>query len=118
MTASDYSHMPGAAALFDCGHYLGSVAFTVDFGGQATVGLSVEELPAMSFVAARGPKLLFWGDEVADGIGNVTVGNAGANAISGDVYTLSGVKVRSDATSLDGLGKGIYIVNGKKYVVK
>lgn len=35
-----------------------------------------------------------------------------------DVYNLSGVKVRSNATSLNGLAKGIYIVDGKKYVVK
>ena len=31
-----------------------------------------------------------------------------------DVYDLSGRKVRHQVTSLDGLPKGIYIVNGKK----
>lgn len=35
-----------------------------------------------------------------------------------DVYTLSGVKVRHNATDLKGLQKGIYIVNGKKYIVR
>ncbi len=35
-----------------------------------------------------------------------------------DVYTLSGQKVRSQATSLDGLPAGIYIIGGKKVVVK
>ncbi len=35
-----------------------------------------------------------------------------------DVYTLGGVKVRENATNLNGLQKGIYIVNGKKVVVK
>lgn len=35
-----------------------------------------------------------------------------------DVYTLTGVKVRSNATSLDGLQRGLYIVNGKKVLVK
>lgn len=35
-----------------------------------------------------------------------------------DVYTLSGVQVRHNATSLKGLQKGIYIVNGKKHVVR
>lgn len=34
------------------------------------------------------------------------------------VYTLSGVLVRSDASSLDGLPKGIYVVGGHKVVVK
>ena len=36
----------------------------------------------------------------------------------GDVYTLTGVKVRSNTSSLKGLEKGVYIKNGKKYVVK
>ena len=36
----------------------------------------------------------------------------------GDVYNLNGQLVRQDATSLDGLTRGIYIVNGKKYVVR
>lgn len=42
----------------------------------------------------------------------------GSNALpaSFDVYTIGGQKVRSAATSLDGLAKGVYIVNGKKYV--
>ena len=35
-----------------------------------------------------------------------------------DVYTLTGVKVRTAATSLDGLQRGLYIVNGKKVLVK
>lgn len=35
-----------------------------------------------------------------------------------DVYSVSGMLVRKNTTSLDGLPKGIYIVNGKKYFVK
>jgi len=35
-----------------------------------------------------------------------------------DVYNLSGRKVKAKATSLDGLPKGIYIINGKKVVNK
>ena len=37
---------------------------------------------------------------------------------SADVYTLQGYKVRSMATTLEGLPDGIYMVNGKKVVVK
>lgn len=44
------------------------------------------------------------------------VGSADVEAF--DVYTLSGVQVRRAARTLDGLQKGIYIVNGKKQVVK
>ena len=36
----------------------------------------------------------------------------------GNVYNLNGQVVRKNATSLEGLAKGIYIVNGKKVSVK
>ncbi len=35
-----------------------------------------------------------------------------------DVYSLQGVRVRQNVNNLDGLNKGIYIVNGKKHIVK
>lgn len=35
-----------------------------------------------------------------------------------DVYNLQGVRVRQNVNNLDGLNKGIYIVNGKKHIVK
>lgn len=38
--------------------------------------------------------------------------------LSYDVYNLNGMLVRKNATDLNGLRKGIYIVNGKKYIVK
>ena len=43
------------------------------------------------------------------------------NSVSNDVYTISGVKVRSNvkgAAAIEGLAKGIYIVGGKKVIVK
>ena len=38
--------------------------------------------------------------------------------ISGKVYSISGVLVKNNAADLNNLSKGIYVVNGKKYVVK
>lgn len=35
-----------------------------------------------------------------------------------DIYNVSGVKVRQQATSTYGLSKGIYIINGRKVVIK
>ena len=46
------------------------------------------------------------------GIGEISVTS------SADVYTLQGHKVRTKATTLDGLPKGVYIVRGNKVVVK
>ncbi len=40
-----------------------------------------------------------------------------ANAVKFNVYNLAGQMVKRDATSLKGLQKGIYVVNGKKVVV-
>lgn len=42
---------------------------------------------------------------------------AGVETKAADVYTLSGVKVRQNATSLNGLSKGVYIYKGKKVVI-
>ena len=63
-------------------------------------------LQAMSTEAKS---LFFYGDE-ATGIGAV---EANAEETNGDIYTLSGVKVNKA-----NLTKGIYIVNGKKYIVR
>lgn len=54
-----------------------------------------------------------------DGDGTTSIDqivNGGAQTY--DVYTLQGVQVLKGAASLNGLQKGIYIVNGKKVVIK
>ena len=38
--------------------------------------------------------------------------------ISNDIYTINGINVRENATSVEGLPEGIYIFKNKKYVVK
>ena len=54
----------------------------------------------------------------------ITIGTSGItsmtmnNEYQGNVYTLQGVKVAENATFLDNLEKGIYIVNGRKVVKK
>ena len=54
----------------------------------------------------------------------ITIGTSGItsmtmnNEYQGNVYTLQGVKVAKNATSLDNLEKGIYIINGRKVVKK
>ncbi len=37
---------------------------------------------------------------------------------SGKVYSISGVLMKNNTADLNNLSKGIYVVNGKKYVVK
>ncbi len=40
------------------------------------------------------------------------------DSLDGTVYNINGQVVRRNATSLEGLPKGIYIINNKKYIVK
>ena len=61
------------------------------------------------------PRWLVEFDELLTGINGV---NGNAAVISGDIYTINGVKVRNAGDSLNGLAKGLYIVNGKKFIVK
>ena len=52
----------------------------------------------------------------------VTLGGTGIGLVQYDkpvdVYNLQGQKVRSGVSSLAGLPKGVYIINGSKVVVK
>ena len=50
--------------------------------------------------------------------GETTSINAIMTGHSVDIYTLTGSKIRSAATTLEGLPKGIYIIKGKKVIVK
>lgn len=50
--------------------------------------------------------------------GTTAIGTAHLLAEPADIYTTDGRLVRHQATSLSGLPKGVYIVNGKKEVVK
>jgi hypothetical protein len=46
------------------------------------------------------------------------IANFAVDGNSFDIYNLRGQKVRQDATSLNGLPKGIYIVDGRKVLIK
>lgn len=71
-------------------------------------------LPVTDATATPAPLNVIFDDEVVvTGIDNVE----STEAPRGDVYTVSGMLVAKDG-DLSRLAKGIYIVNGKKYVVK
>jgi hypothetical protein len=56
-------------------------------------------------------------EDVVTGIAGLTIDN-GAQTATQKVFNLNGQMVKSNSTSLENLPKGIYIVNGKKYVVR
>ena len=108
-------------------------------GGITFIGTFVKDtVPAWAYVWIQnelyhltgsmdlyGFRSYMWEDEtVQSKLSNWTIG--GSTAIDGivesfdtkpyDIYNLNGQKVKTNATSLDGLPSGLYIVNGKKVV--
>lgn len=71
-------------------------------------------------VFCTGSKLGFYGfDYTSKGITEAIKSvNSNVNVLNGDVYSVNGVKVRNAGESLEGLAKGLYIIGGKKVVVK
>ena len=53
-------------------------------------------------------------DAINTGISHIKADKAGSN----DIYSIEGKLVRKHADSTEGLAKGIYIQNGKKFVIK
>lgn len=54
--------------------------------------------------------------DIATGINGI--GADGRLAAPADIYTVGGQLVKKSATSVEGLGKGVYVVGGKKVLVK
>lgn len=74
------------------------------------------KLEGPSFTGAKELSIDFGDGDITNGISGITVeGENNVNATG--IYNLNGQKV-SDGTSTETLSKGIYIVNGKKYVVR
>ncbi len=73
--------------------------------------------PTSSPNPAKAALLLTSIDGTTTGISNID-NETNTSHSSGKIYNLDGQLVRDNADSLDGLNKGIYIVNGKKYVVR
>ena len=91
------------------GFYWDTAEGTSINNGANKAYLAIEQTPE-----ARETNFLLW-DWDATGI----AGTVADEAAPVDVYTLSGIRVRTQvapAEALDGLQKGIYIVNGKKVI--
>ena len=92
-----------------------SLSESADFWGP-TVNMAEERLviDGRSLLLSRVREIRFFIDtEIADAVESLDILPA-----VGHVYGIDGRLVRRDATSLEGLPKGMYIQNGKKHVVK
>jgi hypothetical protein len=70
------------------------------------------------FTSGNGAKIgiVVDGDDAPTAINGVNIDNAAITNGNSKVYTITGQQVNANG-SLNNLSRGIYIVNGKKYVV-
>lgn len=114
-TNYEYTHTVDAASLFAKGYYRPSLEFSLAERGNIELGFLIDGLRMVGQGFFQNPQLRYFGDQnVVDGIDDITTGIENG-IVSGSVYSISGTKV---GNSLEGLAKGVYIMNGKKYVVK
>jgi hypothetical protein len=75
---------------------------------------------AKTCVAFGNDTVIFTSDNSTTGIENTESENSNETSVkfADKVFSISGQLVRTGSSSLDGLAKGMYIVNGKKYIVK
>lgn len=88
---------------------------TIQFGGSATcpyIGYSTDDVWFSCFAEPTG-SIQLYRKVISTGINSVKAGNT--DTTGNDVYDLSG---KYAGSSLNSLPKGIYISNGKKYIVK
>lgn len=78
-------------------------------------GTSEVQLTSMAKTAYDNETPVNMDDETTD-IDFIEIDNNGQQ-VNGNIYNLNGQLVRKNATNLEGLAKGIYIVNGKKVSV-
>ena len=67
-----------------------------------------------------GDAVIFTSDNSTTGIENTESENSNETSakFADKVFSISGQLVRTGSSSLEGLAKGMYIVNGKKYIVR
>ncbi len=114
------SNLSSAVKYFADSLYTNKVVTKVaTTGGSLTVGIRNNTEVTSGWCAFGYLGLKFYGTLSED---DATTGIHQTQTVSVDepltVYTLSGVRVRSNVKSLQGLQPGLYIVNGKKTLVK
>lgn len=114
------NNMQACRAYFDKGLYDNSVVLNIARDMNLKMGVSCVLANSSYWSIFDNFRLYFYGtktkDEVA-AIHTVTAPTAGTAAPQG-VYTFSGVLLSKDASVVDQLPKGLYIINGKKVIIK
>lgn len=104
--------MNHASNFFSAGLYWNEVEVEVT-DGSLKIGIKKSDAVYRDWTCFDSFRLYYLGDGTTVGVSAID-----GNRQTYDVYTTTGLKVRHQATMLKGLPKGIYVVNGRKVVVK
>ena len=107
--------MEAASKYFKKGLYENEVAGKVATdGGSLKIGIRSTSMPSNYWAIFDNFRLHFFGSTDITAIRDINV----PSAKSHHIYSLDGRIVRSNATTTEGLRQGIYIIGGKKVIVK
>lgn len=109
--------MQSAHAYFEKGLYENTLKYTTKYKLTITIGLKGDNVLSNYWAIFDNFRLYYYGEKepVASGIQEIKMENPAAKQ---GVYTLGGQKVKEQAEDLQDLPQGIYIIDGKKVVVK
>ena len=112
------NNMQAAGKYFSDGLYENSVKATTKYRATLTVGMKGSNVLSNYWVIFNNFRLYYYGAEDPTATAIQEIATESHTKVNSGVYTLGGQKVRMNADDLQGLPQGIYIVNGKKVVVK
>lgn len=113
------NNMTNASNVFTAGAYAANKLLVRVEDGTLTIGVKKDVETANDWTIFDNFELSYLGEECV-AIDGINADGTGINADNFAVYTLTGVLVKAEANKADlkNLPAGIYIVNGKKYLVK
>lgn len=111
--------MQSAAAYFAKGLYENEVFtdLTAD-GSDLRIGIRCSSSAGMYWSIFDNFRLHYYGNQTSDVVAGIAILPPTSVGKTNDVYNLNGLLVRKHAKNLNGLSKGIYVVDGKKVVVR
>jgi hypothetical protein len=108
-------NMEAAASAFDKGLYAHTLWVNVT-DGTLRLGIRKDAESKNDWTIFDNFRLTYYGEENPNGISDITT-NDNLKVRSG-IYDLSGRLISKDSTSLEGIRKGLYIIDGRKVLVR
>jgi hypothetical protein len=113
------NNMQAASLYFAKGLYDNALTLSIDNDGTSLkVGLRCTTSSSNYWTIFDNFRLYYYGSLDKDLVSNIEELNTPLPHASTDVYSITGVRVRANATTLEGLPAGIYIIDGQKVLIK